>query len=187
MGHAEAVFGAEAAATPRPFVRRVIGAVRLEPEAWEEIARDGGTLGQAGMVALGAAVASSLVAAATEGASRSVVESCLATLAMWPLVAALLWAAANGMRHRLALGAAMRLVGFAMAPLALMALAAIPIAHLQAVVRLLALALFFAALVAGTRQALRVETTRAALVCALAGLGLFLLTLAFMALTLSDA
>jgi len=98
-----------------------------------------------------------------------------------------LWAAANGLRHRLALGAALRLVGFAMAPLALIALAAIPIAHIQAAVRLLALALFFAALVAGTRQALRVETTRAALVCALAGLGLFLLTLAVVALTLPGA
>jgi len=187
MGHAEAVFGAEAAGAPRPFVRRVVGAVRLEPETWDEITRDSGTLGQAGMVALLAAVASGFVAAALEGASRAAVESCLATLATWPLVAGLLWAVANAAGHRLALGTALRLVGFAMAPLTLIVLAAIPIAHVQAVVRLLSLALFFAALVAGTRQALRVDTMRAALLCALGGLSLFFLTVVFVAYTVSGA
>jgi hypothetical protein len=187
MGHAEAVFGADAAAEPRSFARRVVGAVRLEPETWDEITSDGGTLGQAGMVVLLAAAAGGLVAAALEGGSRAVVESCLATLATWPLVAGLLWAAANVAAHRLALGTALRLVGFAMAPLTLIGLAAIPIAPLQAVVRLLALALFFAALVAGTRQALRIDTMRAALLCALAGGGLFFLTVIVVAFTVSGA
>lgn len=186
MGHAEAVFGTEAAPSRR-LARRVLGAVRLEPQAWEEIAHDGGALGQAGLVALGAALASGAAAAASEGLTRQIVEGGLSTIASWPLVAACLWAAARLLQHPLRFATALRLVGFAMAPLALIALAAIPVPHLQAVVRLLALALFFAALVAGTRQALRIETKRATLVCAFAGVALFFVVLVAVAFSMSAA
>lgn len=179
MSQAEAAFEAEGAS--RSFARRVIGAVRLEPGAWDEIASESGALAQAAVVVLAAASASAL-AASRHGAALAV-ESALGSLSSWLLVAALLWVAARILGHRLGLGAGLRIVGFAMAPLALFALAALPVAHVEAVVRMLALALFFAGLVAGTRQALGVETMRAALVCAAAGLGLVFLTL--LAVTLS--
>jgi hypothetical protein len=181
MGHAEAVFGAAPSGTSRSFVRRVAGAVRLDPDVWDEIGRDRGALGQALLVVVVAAA----TAGAASGAARATLESALAGLGAWLVISGLLWGAANGLRHPLGLGAALRVVGFAMAPLALIALAAIPVLAVQCVARLLALALFFAALLAGTRQRLGVETMRATLVCATAGFGL--LFLALLAVTLTVA
>lgn len=180
MGPAEAVFGSEAPPSRR-FLQRVLGAVRLEPGAWEDIARDPSALGQAGVVVVGATLASSLVDAAAGVASRDVVTGVLATICSWPLVAACAWAAARVLGHPVGFATSLRMVGFAMAPLALNALAAIPVPHLQAVVRLLAWALFFAALVAAMRQVLRVETMRAVLVCTLAILALFFVILTIVA------
>jgi hypothetical protein len=179
MGHAEAIFGTEAAST-RPLVRRVIRAVRLEPQAWSEIAREPSALRQAAVVAIGASLPSALVAASKgdSSAAAAAFASLLAfasTLLTWPLVAAVIWLIANGMRRRVDFAGALRVVGFAMAPLALLVLGAIPLAPVQAVVSLLAWALFFAALVAGTREAAHIDTMRAALVCTLAAVVLFLL------------
>lgn len=176
MGPAEALFGSEAPPSRR-FLERVLGAVRLEPAAWEDIARDAGALGQAGIVVLGATLASSLIDAADKATLRDIAKSGLAMLALWPMVAASSWAAARMLGHPFRFATSLRLVGFAMAPLALNGLAAIPVPHFQAVVRLLAWALFFAALVAAMRQALRIETMRAALVCTLAGLTLLFVVL----------
>jgi hypothetical protein len=177
MSQAEATFGAGEAGGARGFGQRVLGAVRLEPGAWHEIATEPGALGQAVLVVAAAAVAGAAVAAG-EG-RMAAVESCVASLGFWLGFAGLLWAVANWFRHPLGLGAALRVVGFAMAPLLLVVLAAIPVEVVQSVVRLVAFALFLGALVAGTRQALRVETARAALVCVTAGLALvFLVTLA---------
>jgi hypothetical protein len=184
MSQAQVVFGAAEGGASRSFAARVAGAVRMEPAAWDEIARDGGALGQAALVALAAAAAGSLAAGST-GSTTAAVGSLLGSLVSWLLVAGLLWAAANGLGHRLGLGTALRVVGFATAPLALIVLAAIPSVPVQTLVRLVALTLFFAALVAGMRQALRVETMRAALVCATAGLALLFLTMFAVVLTVA--
>jgi len=181
MGRAEAVLGGAEEGGARSFARRVAGVVRLEPDAWNEIVgdRDRAVLGQAALVA-GAAAAANAVAAGSTGPSLVALES----LASWLLLAGALWGAANGLGHRLGIGTALGVVGFAKAPLVLVALTAIPVVPLQAAIRLVALALFFAALVAGTRQALRVETMRAMFVWATAGLGtLFLVTLAMVLLS----
>jgi hypothetical protein len=53
-----------------------------------------------------------------------------------------------------------------MAPLTLVALESVPFAPVRYAVALLSTALFVAALVVGTRQALRVSTGTAALLCA---------------------
>lgn len=183
MRQAEAAFRIGEAGSARPFLRRVIGAARLDPEAWEEIASGAAGLGQAALVALAAAAASSFAAATVSpDAAR---ESAVSTFASWLLVAALLWSAANVLGHRMRPALALRVVGFAMAPFALLFLAAIPVASVQGAVRLLAVALFLAALVAGTRQALRVETMRASLVCGLAGLGYVLLLLTMVTVTVT--
>lgn len=183
MGQAEAAFGIGETGAVRPFLRRVIGAARLDPEAWEEIAGGAVGLGQAALVTLGAAAAGSFAAATVS--PDAALESALSTFASWLLIAALLWVAANVLGHRLGPGLALRVVGFATAPLGLLLLAAFPVAHVQVVVRLVALALFLAALVAGTRQALRVDTMRAAFVCATAGLGFALLLLTMVTVTIT--
>jgi hypothetical protein len=176
MREAEAAFGVAGAGAARPFAQRVIGAVRLDPETWDEIAGGDTGLGQAALVVLGSAAAASL-AAASAISTRAAIESASSSLLSWLWMGAFLWVAANALGHRLRVGTALRVVGFAMAPLALLGLTAIPVPAVQAVVRLIALALFLAALVAGTRQALRVETMRAAFVCAIAGLAILLVLL----------
>lgn len=180
-GRAGAVLAETGAGEARSLVRRAVGAARLDPSTWAGIAADP-VPGQAALVVAAAAAANALAAG---GASAPL--AALGSLASWLLIAAALWAAANGLGHRLGIATALRLVGFAMAPLALLVLAAIPVAPVQAAVRLVALALFLAALLAGTRQALRVETMRATLVCATAGLGLVFLAMLVLAMTVSPA
>lgn len=184
IGRAEAALGAARVGAGHSFAARVAGAVRLDPAAWDEIARDRGALTQAALVVLLATGATVLAAAYVAGPAAAI-ESALGVLASWLLVAGLLGGAARILGHRLPLGTALRVVGFAMAPLVLIALAALRIDHVEAVVRMLALALFIAGLVAGTRQALGVETTRAALVCAGAGLCLLLITMIAVALSVA--
>lgn len=169
-------------AASRSFLQRLLGAVRLEPAAWDEIVGNPGALGQAAIVALLASLAAGF-AAGVGRTTATGLQGAIGTLLTWPMFGVVLWALANWFRHPLALGPAFRVVGFAMAPLALVVLAAIPIALLQTVVRLLAVALFFAALVVGTRQALRVETARAAFVCLL--VGMILVFVSMLTVTLS--
>jgi hypothetical protein len=175
MSQAGAAFGA-GTSEPRGFGQRVLGAVRLEPHAWDEVVADAGALGQAALVVAAAAAAAAFAAGSHEGRAAAL-ESGLGSLVSWLGFSGLLWAVANWFRHPLGFGAALRVVGFAMAPLVLVVLAAIPVDVVQGVVRLVAFALFLGALVAGTRQALRVETARAALVCLTAGLALVFLML----------
>lgn len=172
-------FGAPAHASPSSFWQRVIGAARLEPGAWQEILDDASSTAQAGVVVASVAlVGASTVFFAVEGTLSIAIQSALWTLSSWAILALLLWGLAHWFRHSMRAIDAFRIVGFSMAPLALLALAAIPVAAVQMVVRLLAFSLFFAALVGGTRQALRVETMRAAFVCVMTGLvTIFLLML----------
>lgn len=149
---------------PRTRLRRVLGAVRLDAEVWDEIVGDPAALGQASVVVVGAALASAFAARAS-GTTSAALLGALSTAAIWPIFTGLLWALAHVLGHPLRAGAALRIVGFSMAPLSLVALAAVPLAPFQMLVRLLALSLFFAALVSGTRQALRIDTMRAAFVC----------------------
>jgi hypothetical protein len=168
MGQAEAAFGVGEAGATTGFGARLLGAVRLDPDVWDEIAADTGALGQAGLVVAAAAAASYV--ASGPGVRSTVLATVLGSLVSWLGLSGLLWAVANWFRHRLGIGAALRVVGFAMAPLVGLALAAIPVDVVQGVVRLVTFALFLGALVVGTRQALGVETARAGLVCFTAAL-----------------
>jgi hypothetical protein len=175
------------ASTDRParrsFPQRLLGAVRLDPAAWDEIVRDPKALAQAAAVALVAALAAG-VASGVGHTTATGVQGGVGTLVTCSLLGLVLWAIANWFRHPVGLGTAFRVVGFAMAPLALVALAAIPVALLQTLVRLVAVALFFAALVVGTRQALQVETARAAFVCLVVGMILIFASMLVVTLSL---
>lgn len=168
MGQVEAAFGVEEAGSGTRFGERLVGAVRLDPRAWDEIAADASALGQAALVAVAAAAA--LGVAASHAGRPAAVGSGLVGLVLWLGLSGLVWAVANWFRHPLGLGAALRVVGFAMAPLVGLVLAAIPIDVVQGVVRLVTFALFLGALLVGTRQALRVGMARAGLVCLTAAL-----------------
>ena len=170
----------------RSFGQRLLGAVRLDPAAWDEIAADPGALGQAAAIVVGTTLASAFASGAGS-TTAAAIQGAVGTFVTWPVFAVLLWAIANWFRHPLRAGVAFRLVGFAMAPLALVALTAVPLAPLQMVVRLLALALFFAALVIGCRQALRVETMRAAFVCLMVGIVTVFLSMLLLMLSLSGS
>jgi len=189
MSHAQVrdPVGVPAHGSPSSFWQRVLGAVRLEPDTWQEILEDGAGGGQAAVVVAGASAASATADfLGFSGTPITALLSFLSTFSTWLLLSLLLWGLANWFRHRLHVGASFRIVGFSIAPLTLVVLAAIPAAPVQLVVRLLAFSLFFAALVGGTRQALRVETTRAVFVCAMTGLvGIFVtMLLLFLAASL---
>jgi len=165
--------GREASAGPphrRNFAQRFVGALRLDAATYDEIAQSSDSLPQAAGVA---ALAGLLKAVAT-GAAASVagVVSAISVLAFWPIGALLVWL---GCRQQVAFAVLLRTVGFAMAPLVLVALDVLPIASLRHVVDLLATALFLATLVVGARQALRTTTGNAALLCAPAFLMLIFL------------
>lgn len=160
------------------FWRRVSGAVRLEPAAWQEILDDPASVGQAGVVVAVAAAASAVAALlGPDDPSSLAIASVVSTFSSWLVLALLLWGLSSWFRHSMRVGAAFRIVGFSMAPLSLLVLAAFPVAVVQMVVRLLAFSLFFAALVGGTRQALGVETMRAAFVCVMTGIVMVFLSM----------
>jgi hypothetical protein len=146
----------------RSFLQRLFGAVRLDGAAYDEIAQSPSALGQAAVVALAAAAAKVLVQIA-HGTASSTLVSGASIFSFWPIGAALLWI---GCGQRVPYTRLLRIVGFAMAPLLLAALDLIPITPVRVGAGLLATALFLAALVIGTRQALRTTTGSAALLCA---------------------
>jgi hypothetical protein len=174
--------GQPTAVAGRSFMQRLGGAVRLDPGAFDEIAAEPSALLQAATVVLAAAaaraVAVSGIATSTDAALNG-----LRVLILWPAASMVLWGVAKWFGHRAGFGPLLRVVGFAMAPLALAVFQAVPLPTLVIIVSLLATALFFAALVIGVRQALRIDTGRAAFVCLATGLTLFFLLMVEIYLT----
>jgi hypothetical protein len=160
------------AGTPhrRNFAQRFVGALRLDAATYDEIAQTPDSLAQAA----GVAVAAGLLKAVATGAAASAagMVSAVSVFAFWPIGAFLIWI---GCRQQVGFVVLLRTVGFAMAPLVLVALDVVPIASFHHVVDLLATALFLATLVVGTRQAVRTTTGNAALLCAPAFLMLIFL------------
>jgi hypothetical protein len=148
----------------RSFGSRLLGALRLEAGAYDEIAADSSALGQAAGVALAAAVARAIGAAPGSTSAEPLIGA-VSVLLFWPVCSTLIWLIANWFGHRTGLAPMLRVVGFAMAPLILAALLVVNSEWVQISSSLLATALFFAALVVAVRQALRVDTGRAAFVC----------------------
>jgi len=153
---------ASPASEARSFAERAIGALRLDGATYEEIAQSPSALGQAAAIVAMAAVAS--VFASPERTTTMVaLFSALAIASAWLLGAALIWV---GARQQVPYSRLLRTVGFAMTPLVLVALEAVPLGPVRYAVAFLATALFVAALVVGTRHAVRVSTGTAALLCA---------------------
>jgi len=148
--------------TSSTFGQRMLGAARLDGATFDEIARSPNALGQAAAVVALAAVASSF-ASPERTTTLTAVFGALAIASAWLLGAGLLWV---GARQQVPYAMLLRTVGFAMTPLTLVVLEVVPLGPGRYVVALLSTALFVAALVVGTRQALRVSVGTAALLCA---------------------
>jgi hypothetical protein len=174
--------GQSAASSGRSFMQRLGGAVRLDPGAFDEIAASPSALVQATTVVL-AAAAARVVGVSGITTSTDAALNGLRVLILWPAASVVLWGVANWFGHRVGLGPLLRVVGFAMAPLMLAVFQALPLPTLVIIGSLLATALFFAALLIGVRQALRIDTGRAAFVCLATGLTLFFLLMVEMYLT----
>jgi hypothetical protein len=153
---------ASASPSARSFGERAIGAARLDSAVYDEIAQSPSALGQAAAVVALAAAASAF-ASPERTTTLGAIFGAVAIASAWLIGAGLIWV---GARQQVAYSLLLRTVGFAMAPLTLVALESVPFAPVRYAVALLSTALFVAALVVGTRQALRVSTGTAALLCA---------------------
>jgi hypothetical protein len=166
--------GESPATGARSFAQRFVGAFRLDGSVFEEVASDPGALGQAAGVAAIAAVVRA-VGVLTATTSGEAVFGALSVFAFWPIASLLIWLAGNLLRCPSEFGRVLRVVGFAMAPLVLVALVLVPNEWFRGGVLLVTYALLFGALLVGVRSALRVDTGRAAFVCVVFALALFLL------------
>lgn len=146
----------------RPFLERLIGALKLDPTVFEEVEHDEGALPQAaGVVAL-AAVARALT-------GGGVVAGFVAGFVGWVVATALIWLiGVRIFKHTSDFLELLRTLGFASAPQIVLVLVALPLGPLSALIALAVLAFSIAAFVIAVRQALDVTTGRALLVCVLA-------------------
>ena len=160
--------GATAAAA-RSFAERFVGALRLDGSVYEEVASDAGAIAQAAGVAAVAAAARAIGVFSTT-TSGAAVFGALSVFAFWPLAAVLVWTVGHLLKSPGEFGRVLRVVGFSMAPLIL-----VPNEWFRGAVLLVTYALLFGALLVGVRQALRIDTGRAAFVCILVAMMFFLI------------
>ncbi len=174
------------AAPGRSFVDRFVGAFRLDKSVYEEIANDPGALAQAAGVAAIAAVARAVgvVSASTSGAA---ILGSIHVFALWPIAALLIWSVGKLLRIPSEFGRVLRVIGFAMAPLVLVALVVVPNDSIRGAVGLVTYAMLFGSLVVGVRAALRVDSGRAALVCVIVAMTVILLIFVERYLTVGGA
>jgi hypothetical protein len=153
--------------TARSFGERLVGALKLEADVYEEIEHDPSALGQAaGVVALGA-LAQGL--AFVHVGFGGVVGGIVAGLIGWVLATAVVWAiGVKLMDHTSDFSELLRTLGFASAPKVLMVIGLLPIGPLRGLLSVAVAILTLVAFLIAVRQALDVSTGRAAWVCVLA-------------------
>jgi hypothetical protein len=112
-----------------PFFRRMIGALRLEPAAYEEIEADKKATGEAAFIVVASSLLAGAVASATTGAGGGLIEA-IAALIGWALYAQLAYLigtrAFKGAGTKADWGELARTLGFANTPRFLIVLALIP-------------------------------------------------------------
>ncbi len=158
----------EPPAEPRSFGDRLLGAVKLDPNVFEEVEHDLDAVGQAaGVVAL-AGIAQGLGAIHVSGLG-AVFAGLFASFAAWIIATAIVWAVGVKIfEHSSDFAELLRTLGFAWAPQILLVLGVIPLGPLGGLLWLGVLVLVLAAFVIAARQALDVTSGRAVLICVLA-------------------
>ena len=166
----------------RSFVERLIGILRLDAAAYEDVAADPRALGQAAAVvavsALGRAISAEGGPFSVQGL-LFVVQIAL----LWPANTLLIFVIGRWFGHTPDLMRVARLMGFASAPLALAMLGIVPVEAVRIAVALLSTALWLATWVVGTRHALQTTTGRAAFVCVVMILILMFVSMVYRFLT----
>jgi hypothetical protein len=149
--------------SPRGFGERILGALRLDAETYDEIEHDESALGQAaGVVALAA-----IAAAIGAGSGGGAIGAVLGSLIGWLISTGFVWVVGvYWMKHTSDYRELLRTLGYAHAPNLLAVVGGIPL--LGALALLVATLWSLAAFVVAARQALDVSTGRAVWVCFLA-------------------
>jgi hypothetical protein len=148
----------------RSFGERLLGALRLDPAAFDEIEHDRGSLGQAAAVVALAGVATAIGAGGGVGGA---VGAVLGAILGWLISVGFVWlVGVFVLNHTSDYAELLRTLGFASAPQLLLVLRGIPV--LGVLVGIAAFLWGLAAWVVAVRQALDVTTGRAVVVCVLA-------------------
>jgi hypothetical protein len=155
-----------AAAPPsqRSFAERLVGVLRLDAAAYDDVASDPAALGQAAAVVVTAAVGRSISA---EGGPFSVqgLLFLVQLIAIWPVNTLLVYGIGRWFGHTPDVMRVARVMGFALAPFALSVLGVVPVEAVRVAVAFLSTALLLATFVVGVRHALQTTTGRAGFVC----------------------
>lgn len=173
--------GGVSATARRSFGERLLAALALKADLYEEVEHDPGALPQAAAVVALSGVATAVASLASFGAA-GLLSGLLAAFFGWLVWTAIVWLVGVKLfDHRSDFGELARTLGFVAAPQLLYLLAAIPFPVWQGLVALLVLGMTVVAFVRATRQALDVDTGRALLVAALGVVAYVLLGLLFAA------
>lgn len=144
----------------RSFVERVVGVLRLDGAAYDEIGADPNALGQAAAVVIAAAAGRALSAVGGPFSTQGLLFLTQVS-ALWPVGALLVFAIGRSFGHAASFARCLRVMGFALAPFALAVLAVVPVQAVQIAVAFLSTALLIATFVVGVRHALQIDTGRA--------------------------
>ncbi len=156
-------------ARPRAsFVRRLLGALRLEGRAFESVEEDPNAMPQAAAVVVVAGLARGVGALASEG-WPALIGSPVVAVVVWLASGVLIWGIGVRKFHYTSdYPELLRTTAFAAAPLLVLAGCALPLGGLSTWLWLGAHAWATLALVVAVREALDVPLDRALVVCALA-------------------
>ena len=166
------------AKTGLSFVERVLGVLRLDGAAYEDIGGDPGAMGQAAAVVVAAAVGRALIAVGGPFSVQGVLFL-VQIAALWPMTSLLVFLVGRWFGHASDLQRIARVMGFALAPFALAAFGLIPVEAVQIAVAFLSTALLIATFVIGVRHALRTDTSRAGFVTVVIALVLIFVSMVY--------
>ena len=152
----------------RRFPARILGAVRLDADVFEEVEHHPAAIWQAAVI-VGAAGLARGLAAVTAGEPPGFLGSVVIAYLSWVVVSGLIWLVGVVIdRDTSTFFELLRTIGFAAAPIVLLLVGVLPALVVPAslmVVGFAVHALAAAALVIAARQALDVSTLRAAVIC----------------------
>ncbi|MGH2613827.1 MAG: YIP1 family protein [Thermomicrobiales bacterium] len=158
------------------FLERILGVLRLEPAAFEEIERDTDATWQAAAVVAAASILSGIGASigAPEGRANSLIVGVLLALIFWALYALFAYVVGayilKAPETSATFGEVLRALGFAYAPTAFAVLGFVP--GVGGIVVLIASVWSLVASIIGLRQSLEVSTGRAVAIAIVAFLAM---------------
>jgi len=168
----------------RSFVERLLGVLRLDGGAYEDIAADPSALGQAAVVVVAAAVCRAISASGGPLSEQGILFL-VQLIALWPIDTLLVFAIGRWFGHTPDLMRVARVMGFAVAPFALTILGVVPVEAVRFVVALVSTALLLATFVVGVRHSLQTATGRAVFISVVIALVLFFVSMVYNFLTMA--